>query len=445
MIDAALRDEVADMPEVSAFLDPSALSRRLREITAPQGVTPRLLGRSREGRPIEGVTIGTGARQILVYGLPHPNEPIGGLTALHLVERLLADRALGLAGQFTWHIVPCIDPDGLALNAGWLAGPFTLPHYGRHFYRPAGDEQVEWTFPLHHELAHFDAPLPETRLLMGLIDELRPVAMFSLHNSELGGVHYYLSGPQPGLYDVLQALPEHLGLPLQAGESEAPGMIAFAPGVYRWSGARDAYDHFVALGGDGADFPAGASAAEYADRHGTLTVVSELPYWKDPRAGDTTGSGVRYDEALRRQADDVDDVVAVLTDTLELLDPQRVQGSSLLRAAAYFARALAPLPAGARARAQAPGSDREATVAEVRSIRDLVHSFRLRFVGMLRRGIEDDPTLELPGAAALAARHEAWLAQAAAEVDAPPLPIHDLVAVQYGTIIATARHLAGRD
>ena len=56
-----------------------------------------------------------------------------------------------------WHVVACIDPDGLRLNEGWLAGPFTRGHYLRHFYRSAGDEQIEWTFPVDHKAAYFDA------------------------------------------------------------------------------------------------------------------------------------------------------------------------------------------------------------------------------------------------------------------------------------------------
>jgi hypothetical protein len=83
------------------------------------------------------------------------------------------------------------------LNEGWLKGPFTREHYARNFYRSAGDEQVEWSFPLDYKTAYFDAVLPETAALMRLIDHVRPALMCSLHNTEQGGVYYYLSRPEP--------------------------------------------------------------------------------------------------------------------------------------------------------------------------------------------------------------------------------------------------------
>ena len=76
----------------------------------------------------------------------------------------------------------------MRLNEGWLKGPFVRSHYGRHFYRPAGEEQVEWTFPFEYKKAYFDAVLPETLALMRQIDKRKPTLMCSLHNGELGGV-----------------------------------------------------------------------------------------------------------------------------------------------------------------------------------------------------------------------------------------------------------------
>ena len=106
----------------------------------------------------------------------------------HLGRLLCEDDALRDELGFSWHIMPCIDPDSTRLNEGWFAGPFTRRHYARHFFRPAPDQQVEWTFPLAYKSAYFDRTLPETEALMRVIDELRPELMYSLHNAEHGGV-----------------------------------------------------------------------------------------------------------------------------------------------------------------------------------------------------------------------------------------------------------------
>lgn len=445
LLDAALETELAGVADYDRFLGPEALSSGLHRVAAAAGREVRLLGHSREGRPIECLTLGRGPRQALVYGHPHPNEPIGGHTALHLAQRLADGGALGLGDAFTWHIVPCVDPDGLALNSGWLEGPYTLANYARHFYRPAGDEQIEWTFPFHYKRASFEPDLPETRILMALIDELRPELMYSLHNSELGGAYYYLTRPEPELHATLQAIPQRLGLSLDTGEPEAPFITAFADAIYRWPDADAAYDHAESLGVDPMEAPAGSAAATYATRHDTLTLVCELPYWLDPSADDHTGSGGRLEAALADQADGIAEVVELMTAGLGVVPPEAVAGSALLRATDFFRRALAAVPTMAHARAVDAANHREATVAEWHAVHDLVHSFRLRYAGMLRRGLEAHPiaVADLPVLDRVHDLHERWVAEATAHYSrVEALPIRSLVATQYAAALAAARHLA---
>lgn len=445
VLDATLQRELDAVPDSDAFLGPDELSVQLSAIAARAGLpAPSTIGRSREGRPIECLTVGDGPRAALVFGTPHPNEPIGGLTTLHLARELAADRALGLASAYRWYIVPCVDPDGLALNSGWLRGPFDLSTYARNFYRPAGDEQVEWSFPFTYKRASFEKPLPETEALMELIDDVRPALMCSLHNSELGGAYYYLSRPQPGLHTTLQAIPKHFGLGLHAGEAEAPYIQQIDSGIYLWPEATASYDHAEALGLDPLTFMTGSSSSTYAARHGTLTLVSELPYWRDPLAGDRSPSGTTYATALRQQADAIEEVVILLRRGLEAVGCEAVAPSPFLRATSYFARALDGMPIGARRRADDAVSRREATMAELRSLHDVAHSFRLRYVGMLRRGLETLPDGLVDAALSreVEQRHEAWLADASEHTTAEPLPIRLLVGTQYGATLAAADHLA---
>jgi hypothetical protein len=451
VLDERIRSDIAEVPDFAAFpLIDDLLGRYARLVEGNPGTaTTRRIGTSRLGEPITCVTVGDGPKHAVVFGFPHPNEPIGGLTALHLVQRLCADDALREALGLTWHIVGCIDPDGARLNEGWFPGPYTRTHYARNFYRPAGDEQVEWTFPFRYKQAYFDRVLPETMALMRLIDELEPALMCSLHNSESGGVYYYLSHPLTELYPVLQRIPGVLGLDLHRGEPEAPSIRQLADGIYAEMRSDNAYDYRESLGLDPGEFASGASSSEYASRHGTTTLICELPYWTDPSSSDRTPTAASYADVLGEQADGLRDFLAITRSVLAEIDDQALTDSPFLRASRYFIRALTRMPDDNERRAAEPASNRRATVAERASCRDLVHSFRLRYGGMLLRALDGEvaignstPVIRRERER-LAETYAQWCAAAEDATPAAALPIRSLVATQYAAILATARALVG--
>jgi Zinc carboxypeptidase len=447
VLDPDLARELDTVPDYTVFATVDELDAAVARLAEHADAELRRVGTSRLGDPLHCLTIGTGDRDALVFGMPHPNEPIGGLTALHLARRLLDDRELRNRLGLRWHIVACIDPDGTRLNEGWLHGPFTREHYARHFYRPAGDEQVEWTFPFAYKAAYFDDVLPETLALMRLIDEHEPELMCSLHNGELGGVYYYLSRPEADLYPTLQAIPRRVGLDLDAGEPEAPFIEALADGIYAWPTESAAYDHAEQAGRDPLAAVGGGSSGSYAQRHGTLTLVSELPYWTDARASDRSPTDQAYAAVLRAQAKDMADLVDLLHTSSERLAGESLAPSPLWRATRYFTKALREVPVMAEQRADEPGSGRPATVAEQASCVDLVHCFRLRYAGMLRRALAAEVVVGNPTPvvrselARVTERYDTWVREAVADSAAEPIPIRSLVATQYAAIVATARHL----
>jgi hypothetical protein len=448
-----LAAEIDAVPDIAAFATADELTAESERLAAefPDVLELRRVGTSGQGEPLTCLTVDGGRDadgEALVFGLPHPNEPIGGLTALHLAARLAADPDLRARLGHTWRIVACIDPDGLRLNEGWLKGPYTREHYARHFYRPAGAEQIEWAFPLEHKNAYFDAVLPETFALMRLIDTHRPTLMASLHNAELGGVYYYLSREEPVLYPVLQQIPTRLGLPLHAGEPEAPWIPQLADGIFRSLDARDAYDHLEPIGL--APTIAGNSTGSYADRYGTLTVVSELPYWSDPRIADRTPTAVSYAESLATNGERLAELGRQLAAVLTAVTGLTSVESPFLRASRFYARLCGELGTDMTQRADRTEPDRRATVAELLSATDMVHMFRLRYGGMLVRALDAELTIgnlrpALRAARAeLAERYTGWCAEAADASPAQPIPIRSLVATQYAAVLATADHLHNR-
>ncbi|SHL40879.1 Zinc carboxypeptidase [Pseudonocardia thermophila] len=452
VLPAWLRRELETVPAFEVFATADELAESSARIAArhPDVVRLRRIGTSGQGEQLCCLTIAPPdhfAPDALVVGLPHPNEPIGGLTALHLARRLAEDAGLRARLGHRWHIVTCIDPDGLRLNEGWLKGPFTREHYARHFYRQAGPEQIEWSFPLDYKQAWFDAVLPETFALMRLIDEHRPALLASLHNSEVGGAYYYLSRPEPDLHPVLQALPLEMGIELDRGEPEAPWMPPLDEGIFPLLDVRDTYDHLEEIGALDA-FSGGNSTGAYASRHGTLTVVSELPYWTHRDALDTTPSQIGYAEALDANATELHVLSDLLTEALARIGPHVRGESPFLRASRYYASAIAEQANAMQRRgASAAARARKATVAELTSMADTVHMFRLRYGGMLLRALDAEiaggnvrPVIRAVHRE-LAALHAAWCS-AAAGTSEVALPLRSLVAVQYGSVLAAAEHLS---
>ena len=126
-MDSLLARRLGSVPELVDFPFVDELvgqARRLAE-SYPEVASIARVGSSRLGEPIEALRVtGDGPLEALVFGGVHPNEPIGGLTALHLAESLCTDPELRHGLGYSWTVIPCIDPDGMRLNEGWFKGPF---------------------------------------------------------------------------------------------------------------------------------------------------------------------------------------------------------------------------------------------------------------------------------------------------------------------------------
>ncbi|MEV7779407.1 M14 family zinc carboxypeptidase [Kitasatospora sp. NPDC088351] len=233
----------------------------------------REAGRSRAGRPLTLLSVDDGPRAVLVVGGPHPNEPVGVASALRLAGQLL-DRPA--KPGVSWHILLCLDPDGAALNSGWLDGPLTMRRHYEHFFRPAFEEQPELLPPADTDRA----PMPESLALTGLLDELRPFLQCSLHGVDFGGAFVQLTRPVPGLSERFTRSVAHGGIPLDVDAYDAVGWASPAPGTYL----------MPAPGGAGLsralpDEPE-LSTWSYAGRHGGVTAVLEVPMWAVDAVGD---------------------------------------------------------------------------------------------------------------------------------------------------------------
>ncbi|MGJ9372741.1 M14 family zinc carboxypeptidase [Nesterenkonia sp. CF4.4] len=465
---AEILDRAAGLPAAHHYPGVDELHEAFAALAAqhPEQMSVTELGRSRAGEPILLYSIAGPDADApetlsgLLAGGVHPNEPIGSWTMLHLATQLLSDAELRGALSSSWHLLPCADPDSMRLNEGWFHAPEDRELYFQNFYRPAGPEQVEWTFPFRYKAAHFDAMLPETHALQRAIDLTRPDFYMPLHNAESGGAYYYLcdtlsaapsADPSAGrstqvepLLELLSELPGAMGIPLHRGEPEAAHFKGLSPGIFAMGTLEEAYDWVEALGLD--PFPEGStgeSSTGYARRHGTLSMVAEMPQWKHLLADDISPSGQHYAAALMDQA-------AALSASGELLmgllgrlgpEPEATQTGEppLLRASRAFLPLLGQAAESQRARAEDPACQREATVAELHGLQGILHMLRLRFGGMFLRALGELGAASL--AEELAPIYADWMTEAAAqEQDLEPIPIKDAAGLQYGAVLALAAH-----
>ncbi|HOJ89329.1 MAG TPA: M14 family zinc carboxypeptidase [Pseudothermotoga sp.] len=293
---------IDQIPDCKRFFYVDEFDKRTEELAKkyPKTVQVYEAGKSRNGYPIKVIRIGNGSKNALMFGCPHPNEPIGAMMLDFLCEKLAQDEKLRSNFDYTWYLIKVIDPDGTKLNEGWFSNPQSIKFYAGNFYRPPGYRQIEWTFPVDYKTLHFHDPLPETQVLMKIIEEQKPVFMYSLHNAGFGGVYYYISSDSPSLYEDFHSIPHRFNVPLALGEPEVPYLKMFAKAIFGLSPITEEYDYLEKhTDVDPAQIiRAGASSDEYAQRvANTYSLVCEVPYYYDPRIEDISEAQMTRKEA----------------------------------------------------------------------------------------------------------------------------------------------------
>lgn len=286
-----IEETINNIPEYTEFLtvdEMDANSKKLAE-DYPDVVDIFEIGKTRDNHPLYCLKIGEGSNNALMFGLPHPNEPIGAMMLEYFTKELATNEALREKYDYTWYIIKAWDADGTKLNEDWFKGPFTLHNYARNFFRPAGHQQVDWTFPIDYKNLKFDNPIPETEAMMTLIDEIKPKFIYSLHNAGFGGAYWYITHEVEEKYDELRNIAIKHGVPLSLGEPEAPFCEEFSPAIYESLDIRQNYDYLEKYGIKNPEkhIDVGTSSASYSlDNWDSFTLLTELPYFYDERIKD---------------------------------------------------------------------------------------------------------------------------------------------------------------
>ncbi len=386
--------EVCPLPPLLHYPTVDELGAHAAALVArhPGRARLRRVGTSREGIPLRLLSVGRGGRHALVVAGPHANEPVGGATVLRLAERVLADRRLSEDVDTAWHLLLCLDPDGARRNESWLAGPYTLGHYFRNFFRPAFLEQPEWL----PEGAD-GAVLPETRALLDVQDELRPFFQCSLHGVDVGGGFVELTRDLPGLAERVARIAARLGVPRELGPYDTLYWPALGPAVYRVPPPNPG-DLAAAI-----TEAAVESTWFHPHPYGTVTAIVEAPMWSVPAVEDAS-EPEDADRALRT-------VGRTLRRDTELLEDILGRIRTSVSARPDAARLLAPiddylLVGPGIANSWDPGAHRAGTrplppldMARLTSLAISARRVALRTAGLLHqlvRAAGEDPAGALP-------------------------------------------------
>jgi hypothetical protein len=240
------------------------------------------LGYSTQQTEIFGYTMGKGPIKVLIYGLPHSDEPIGTMTIDALSELVSNNREL--ENDFTFFFIPCIDPDGLYLNRGWLKGPFNQKKFFLNRYHRPDKEDIDWSFPINTKNYSYSTTMNETNILRKIIDSYKPELFVTLHSIQFSGIHFYFSNNYVTLFDKIESFVEKSSIPLQKG---TPFFIedgwTYRPGFYRIYTTKEMISDYIREGIDISTLRRGEfSAGYYLEQFPKgIVLVPEVPLYHD--------------------------------------------------------------------------------------------------------------------------------------------------------------------
>ncbi len=268
-----------------------------RDTSASSG---RVLGSSREGRPVVGFRFGRGREAVSLLGGCHADEPVG--------PRLLRRLAGCLAGldpedpmltRHQWWIIPHINPDGESRNAPWQDAGTDAYDLGRYLagkVRELPGDDIEFGFP--RDDADPGAR-PENRAAYDWWRTCdRPFVLHaSLHGMGFaGGPFFLIDRAWEHRCEALKASCRQraraLGYALHDAERHGEkGFFRFERGFASRPDSSRMAAHFETLGDSETASRFWPSSMETLRGlgHDTLTLVSEMPLFILPGVGDSPG------------------------------------------------------------------------------------------------------------------------------------------------------------
>jgi len=258
----------------------------------------QVIGRSRQGRELQGVVAGRGPLRATLIAGCHGDEPVGPAWLADFARALEQGHPLGEAATF--RIVPNANPDGAADNEAWWrggSGVGDLPGYLAHRVRELPGDDLEFGFPGAPEGE--DGIRPEAAAVAAFLAADGPVDVHgSLHGLGFGEGPWFLVEPawedRVGPYHraCLRAA-EHEGLaPHDVDRHGEKGFRRLGVGLCTRPDSRAMREHFLERGDAATAARFRPSSMEFARSLGgdPFTFVTEVPLFLRSGATDSVGA-----------------------------------------------------------------------------------------------------------------------------------------------------------
>jgi len=255
------------------------------------------LGKSTNGETIDCLRIGEGKYNALIHGFPNCEEPFGGNLLDYFAEALVQDDQFREDMDYTWYIVKCSDPDGARLNEGFHLGPHTPMNFTLNYYRTPNTLTAESCFPYRFGPLDLNDPVPETRALMKIMDNVSMTFISSLHMMKWGGITYEVPEPCEVIYPALWDVAKQFNVfpRKRLGTMYAPGIqyAAYLSPARSWVKAWNA-------GNKNLEPIRGCYIYEYGQQLNPdlFMQIPECCMWYEPRMWDNTPTETTLGEAL---------------------------------------------------------------------------------------------------------------------------------------------------
>ncbi len=294
------------MPPVGTIL-PEEVGRFLGALPVEGRGEVREIGRSREGRPLHALRLGSGAVRVSIVAGAHADEPGGPLGALALAQWLLEPAQADLLEHTSWAICPNVNPDGTVRNEAWLDVLPRLEEYALHAARELPGDDVEFNYP--PAGPEGQEPRPENRAVARFLEGFGPVSLHaSLHGMAFGFGAWWLIEESwvdrtAPLRRRLRRLFEQAGWGLHDMDRRGEkGFHRIEEGFCTTPSARAMREHFQSTGEPETAALFLPSSMEFAQSLGgdPLCMVSELPIFLiDRKDADPTAAWEEFRAASR--------------------------------------------------------------------------------------------------------------------------------------------------
>jgi len=149
---------------VKEILPPEKLLKECHRLSEKSDfLSHSVIGFSQKNHPIDLFTFGKERPVALLYGFPDPGEAVGGTSILALIKNLVSGNSPFSSWKVKWLFIPCLNSDDQPLEGKKLKPVMRNPKI----------KEVDWCL---------NNPRPETKALVKLAREYKPIFSFPLHD-----------------------------------------------------------------------------------------------------------------------------------------------------------------------------------------------------------------------------------------------------------------------